>query len=227
MLPDFMLRIATFTIYSGMNAGARDGEIATLWLKAFGAHAVSVPGPHSEEVYKPFANPRKFEGLLPVLWREGDDAVYGVPARSDSLAHVMAAGDLVRDPPINGLDTGELEKYVAALDAPIYPEAQWRWTSRHSAVIDAALAPGQAISTQITYAPGWRATAAEVTHDGLGLLVLKPTCQGPCEIALAYDGGWEWRITCFLSLAAMLAALCLAVGRQARNFNRNRWQLPS
>jgi hypothetical protein len=227
MLPDFMLRIATFTIYSGMNAGARDGEIAALWLKALGAHAVSVPGPHSEEVYKPFANPRKFDGLLPVLWREGDDTVYGVPARSDSLAHVMAAGDLVRDPPINGLDTAELEKYVAALDAPVYPEAQWRWTSRHSAVIDAAVAPGQAISTQITYAPGWRSTAAEVTHDGLGLLVLKPTCQGPCEIALTYDGGWEWRITCFLSLAAMLAVLCLAVGRQARNFNRNRRQFPS
>jgi len=40
---------------------------------------------------------------------------------------------------------------------------------------------------------------------------LKPTCQGPCEIALTYDGGIEWRITCFLSLAAMLLVLCLAV----------------
>jgi len=211
MLPNFMLRIAVFTIYSGMNAGARDGEIATLWLKALGAHAVSVPGPRSDEVYKPFVDPRKFEGLLPVLWREGDDTIYGVPSRSDSLAHVMAAGDLVRDPPVNGLDTAQLEKYVAALDAPAYPEAKWRWTSRHSAVIDATLAPGQVISTQVTYTPGWRASSAEVTQDGLGLLVLKPTCQGPCEIALTYDGGIEWRITCFLSLAAMLLVLCLAV----------------
>ena len=213
MLPNFMLRIAVFTIYSGMNAGARDGETATLWLKALGAHAVSVPGPHSDEVYKPFADPRKFEGLLPVLWREGDDTVYGVPARSDSLAHVMAAGDLVRDPPVNGLDTAQLEKYVAALDAPAYPEAKWRWTSRHSAVIDATVAPGQVISTQVTYTPGWRASGAEVSQDGLGLVVLKPTCQGPCEIALTYDGGLEWRITCFFSLAAMLLVLCLAVGR--------------
>ena len=213
MLPNFMLRIAVFTIYSGMNAGARDGEIAMLWLKALGAHAVSVPGPHSDEVYKPFADPRKFEGLLPVLWREGDDTIYGVPARSDSLAHVMAAGDLVRDPPVNGLDTAQLEKYVAALDAPAYPEAKWRWTSRHSAVIDAAVAPGQVISTQVTYTPGWRASGAEVSQDGLGLVVLKPTCQGSCEIVLTYDGGLEWRITCFFSLAAMLVVLCLAVGR--------------
>ena len=233
MLPDFMLRIATFTIYSGMNAGARDGEVAALWLKALGAHAVSVPGPHSEEVYKPFANPRKFEGLLPVLWREGDDTVYGVPARSDSLAHVMAAGDLVRDPPISGLDTAQLEKYVAALDAPAYPEARWRWTSRHSAVIDAALAPGQVISTQVTYTPGWRAPAAQVSQDGLGLLVLKPTCQGPCEIALTYDGGWEWRVTCFLSAAAMLLVPVLAVGgrkrlpHQAGDLDGDRRKLPS
>jgi hypothetical protein len=217
MLPDFMLRIATFTIYSGMNAGARDGEIATLWLKALGAHAVSVPGPDSEEVYRPFVNPRKFDGLLPVLWREGDDTVYGVPARSDSLAHVMAVGDLVRDPPINGLDTAELEKYVAALDDPSYPEARWRWTSRHSAVIDAVVAPGQVISAPVTYTPGWRALGAEVTQDGLGLIVLKPACQGACEITVTYDGGTEWRVTGCLSVVAMLTVLALALIRRFRS----------
>jgi MFS family permease len=231
MLPNFMLRIAVYTIYSGMNTGARDGEIATLWLKALGAHAVSVPGPHSDEGHNPFTNPRKFDGLLPLLWRERDDAIYGVPARSDSLAHVMAARDLVRNPPANGLDIAQLEKYVAALDAPAYPEAKWRWTSRHSAVIDAAVAPGQVISTQVTYTPGWRATAAEVSHDGLGLMVLKPTCQGPCQFALTYDGGREWRVTCLLSLAAMLAVLCLAVvalrRRQTGDLDGNRRQLPS
>jgi len=204
MLPNFTMRIAVFTIYSGMNAGARDGEVATLWLKALGAHAVAVPGPHSEETYKPFANPRKFDGILPVLWHAGDDTVYGVPARSDSLAHVMAAGDLVRDRPVNGLDTAELEKYVAALENPAYPEAAWRWTSRHSATIEATVAPGQAISTQVTYAPGWRATAAEAFEDGLGLLALKPARQGRSEITLTYDGGAEWRITCLLSGAVML-----------------------
>jgi hypothetical protein len=214
MLPNFMLRIATFTIYSGMNAGARDGEIAALWLKALGAHAVSVPGPKSEESYKPFANPNKFEGLLPVLWREGGDAIYGVPARSASLAHVMAAGEVVHDPPVNGLDTPELERYAAALDSPAYPEAAWRWTSRHSAVIDATIAPGQVVSVQTTYHPGWTATAGgvpqRISRDGLGFLTVKPACQGPCRITLSFDGGREWRIACLLSLAAMLAVLGLA-----------------
>ncbi len=208
MLPNFMMRIAVFTIYSGMNAGDRDAQVSALWLKALGAHAVAVPGPHSEEVYKPFVNPKKFEGVLPVLWREGDDTIYGVPARSDSLAHVMEPGDVVRDAPVNGLDTPELERYAAAMDSPEYPEAKWRWTSRHSALIDATIAPGQVVSVQETYDPGWRATAAgvpqEISKDGLGFLTVKPTCQGPCQIALTFDGGPERSLTTGLSVFSVL-----------------------
>jgi hypothetical protein len=214
MLPNFTLRHAVFTIYSGMNTGARDAQFSLLWLKALGARAVSVPGPQSPEAYKPFANPRKFEGVLPVLWREGDDTVYGVPARYDSLAHIMAPGELVHDPPVSGIDTAQLERYVAALDSPAYPEAKWRWTSRGSAVIAANIAPGQVVSTQVTYHPGWRAAAGgvaqPVARDGLGLLVVKPACQGVCQITLSFDGGPEWRVTCAVSLAVTLLVLCLA-----------------
>jgi hypothetical protein len=127
----------------------------------------------------------------------------------------MAPGDLVLHVPLHGLDTAEVQRYVAALDSPAYPEAPWRWTSQHSAIIRATLAPGQVVATQVTYRPGWRATAGGVPQpvgrDGLGFLVVKPTCQGACEIAVAFDGGPEWRITCALSLAVTLLVLCLAV----------------
>ncbi|HTB18516.1 MAG TPA: glycosyltransferase family 39 protein, partial [Bryobacteraceae bacterium] len=89
MIPNSTMAIAIFTIYSGLNAGARDGQVSILWLKALGARAVSVPGPHSAEYYKPFANPAKFEGLLPVLWRQNDDTIYAIPVRSNSLAHIV------------------------------------------------------------------------------------------------------------------------------------------
>jgi hypothetical protein len=214
-LPNFTLRDATFAIYTGMNAGTHDGENAVLWLKALGAHAVSVPGPGSQEFYKPFVNPRKFDGLLPVLWREGDDTVYGVPARSDSLAHAMGPDDLVGHIPVSGLDLAEVRRFVAALDSPSYPAAPWRWTSQHSAEIRAELSPGQVVSTQVTWRPGWNATvggvARPVSKDGLGFLVVRPACQGPCTIEVSFDGGAEWRITCLLSLAVMLLALGLAV----------------
>ena len=220
MLPGFMIRVAVFTLYSGMNTGARDAEISTTWLKALGARSVVVPGPHSEETYKPFANPRKFDGVLPVLYREGDDTIYEVPARSASLAHVMEPGDIVRHEPVNGLDTPELERYVAAMDSPRYPEAQFRWTSRHSAVIDARIAPGQMVSVQETFHPGWRATvdgrAQEVAPDGLGFLTVKPACQGPCRIALTFDGGPERGLTTALSLLAVFAVAISGVASGRR-----------
>jgi hypothetical protein len=45
MQPNPVMSIAVFVIYSGLNAGERDAAISTLWLKAMGAHAISVPGP--------------------------------------------------------------------------------------------------------------------------------------------------------------------------------------
>ena len=211
MLANFLLRIAMFTIYSGMNTGARDGDISVLWLKALGAHAISVPGPHSAEYYKPFANPRKFDGLLPVLWREGDDTIYDVPSRSASLAHVVPVDAVVHHTPVNGLDTGEIERYVKALDDPAMPEANFTWHNRHTAQIQTQLQPGQALSVQVTYHPGWRATVngveQSVKKDGLGFLLLEPACQGRCEITLAYDGGLEWRATCLASVLVMMFVL--------------------
>ena len=93
--PDFMQRVAVFTIYSGMNAGSRDAEYSIFWLKAFGVAAIHVPGPHSTEYYHPFAHPGKFEGVLPKIWQSGDDAIYAAPLRSSSLAHVIPADAVV------------------------------------------------------------------------------------------------------------------------------------
>lgn len=224
MLPSLLMRIAVFTIYSGMNAGARDGEISVLWLKALGAHAIAVPGPRSAEYYKPIANPRKFDPLLPVLWREGDDTIYSVPARTTSLAHVMAPGALVRDQPENGLDTAQIERYVKALEDPSYPEAGWRWNDRHSATIHAQIGADQVVSTQITYHPGWHAAVngapQQTFADGLGFLVVKPACQGACELSLWYDGGIEWRATRLASGSVMLLAAALGVVSRRRRVLR-------
>lgn len=53
---------------------------AIRWLQDFGVSAVTVCGPKSGEFWKPFANPRKFDGVLPVLWSEDDVTIYAVPA---------------------------------------------------------------------------------------------------------------------------------------------------
>ena len=91
-----------YQILTGDNAGEREGEFAVLWLKAFGVDAVAVSGPNSRESFKPFRNPRKFDGLLAELWRDGDDVIYRVPRRSSSLAHVIRPDGLAPRPPEEG-----------------------------------------------------------------------------------------------------------------------------
>lgn len=200
--------IVSFVIYSGMNAGARDAEYSVFWLKAFGARAVTVSGPDSTDYYKPFANPGKFEGVLPVLWRDGDDVIYGVPSRSASLAHVIPAAAVPSRRPIHGLDIEPVEPYVAALDDPRYPPAYFEWHGMSEAEIRASLQPGQVISVQIAYARGWEAFAngrrQPIRGDAIGQMVIEPDCVGPCEISLRYTGGIERTATRTLSLGAML-----------------------
>jgi hypothetical protein len=215
MLPNFLLRIATYAIYSGMNAGAQDAEISTLWLQAFGAHAVSVPGASSAENYQPFVNPHKFEGVLPVLWREGDDTIYGVPARSSSLAHVVPEQSLVREMPKHGMDILELRQFVAGLSDPAMPDAPLIWRDRHTAEIRVQPMPRTALSVQITHHRGWKAWSGghevPVGRDGLGFMVMRPQCSAPCTVTLEYDGGPELRWTVLASAVLMIGVAAVAV----------------
>jgi hypothetical protein len=214
------LPIVEYTIYTGENAGACDAEYSVFWLKAFGVRAISVPGPESSDYYKiGFAHPFKFEGVLPVLWRDRGDAIYEVPLRSPSLAHVVPAAAIPARRPSDGLDIAPVQPYVAALDDPRYPPASFEWQGTSQARIRATVARGQAISVQVTYERGWEAWAngrrQPVRGDAIGQTVIEPDCQGPCEISLRYTGGVETVLTRALSLGAMLAAAAYAwLGRR-------------
>jgi len=206
--------IVGFTIYSGMNAGDRDAEYSIFWLKAFGAHLISVPGPGSNDYYyKGFIHPAKFDGVLPLLWRSGGSSIYEVSARSRSLAHVIPVSAIVTRRPAHGLDIAPVEAYVAALEDPANPPAAFRWKGMSEAEIEATMRPGQAIGVQVTYERGWEAWAngkpQRVFGDAIGQTVIAPDCLGPSRIELRYTGRWEHRATRALSLAAMLVAIIL------------------
>jgi hypothetical protein len=220
MLPNPFMNAVVFSLYSGMNAGDHEAEYSIVWLKAFGARAVMVPGPDGKEFYKPFAHPGKFEGKLPVLWREGGDTIYGVPARSDSLAHVVPASAIVDHRPMHGVDVEPVLPFITALDDPALPPAQFDWQSLHSARIRARVMPGQVISVQVTHTPGWHAvvngSSQMVRADGLGLMVIDPHCNGDCEIQLDYDGGSEAYWTRFASVISLGVSALLAVAAMRR-----------
>jgi len=195
-------------------APEQDARISLAWLKAYGVGAVCVVGPKSPEFWKPYRHPQKYEGQLPVLWRADDTAIYQVPRRSASFAHVVPEWAVVRREPAGPADSAQIERFVGALEDPALPAADFRWEGRDRIRIHAATAPGQVIAIQVSYHPGWHATTAgrgvKLEKDGLGLMWLRPASAGPCDVQLDYDGGWEFRLCRwlgYLALAGVLAGL--------------------
>ena len=188
--PNFLQQIAVYQIYTGDHAGEQAAAVSLLWLKAFGVDAITVPGDATSEFYKPFVHPAGFDGLLPVLWREDGDTVYAVPRPRQSLAHVIPRAAAVTRAPIHGLDLGQLQTYVGALDDVSLPAASLEWTGPSVGKLTADVAASQVVSVQVAWDPAWHAVAAgkdvAVTRDGLGQILLDPLCSGPCEIRLTY-----------------------------------------
>jgi hypothetical protein len=212
------LQDVNYQIYAG---DRQDTMLA--WLKAFGVSAIIGGGPDSREFYHPYAHPEKFAGL-PELWRDGPDAIYSVPRRRASLAHVMLPSDLVPERP-PAYYVKPLEPYLAALDDPSLPDADFEWRGAGAAVITGTFKPEHILNVQITWDKGWsarvRGEARRVWQDKLGQMVLEPRCDGPCSVELAYDGGLEQHAARWLSALALLAGLC-TTGLQACRFLRKR-----
>ncbi len=209
-------------IYNGGDTAEEDARVSILWLKAFGAGAIAVPGEKSQEFWKSYVHPAKFEGLLPALWSQDEVTIYQVPLRTNSYAHVVPESALVRSAPSSPRDTQMVEKYVAALEDPALPEAAFQWQDANRIHVRTVAAPGQAISIQVTHHPGWHAKvngmSRDVKSDGLGLMWIAPGCTGPCDIQLEYTAGTELLICHVLSVAALvLLAIFFCWSAWARN----------
>lgn len=215
---DPVIPIVLYGVTSSEAMGQHDAEYSVLWLKALGVQAVGVSGPASTEVYKDFRNPKKFDGVLKPLWRDGGDVIYRVGSPHASLARIVPRWAVVKRAPINALDVEEAMRYVAALDDPAMPRADFEWTTTHSAHITTNLQADQSVSIQIAFHPGWHAVMNDrvipIRRDGLGLMVLDPQAAGHAVIDITYDGGMEMRIAhwlCALVAIALVAASARAI----------------
>jgi L-fucose isomerase-like protein len=63
-------------IVFGGGTPQEDARLSLTWLKAFGVGAVGISAANSKEFWKPFTHPAKFDGVLPVLWREEGVTIY-------------------------------------------------------------------------------------------------------------------------------------------------------
>ena len=171
-----------------------DGVSAERWLRAYGAQAVIVSGDETREAFPgSWRDSAKFAGVLPELWRSGDDVIYGVPQRSDSLAHTILAEDIVRSPPEGLVVVDPILAYTDALEDESLPAVEATWQEPGRLSLRADLEPEHLISVQVTCHEGWRAWAGArpvpIECDSLGFQVLEARCEDECEIELIYDGG--------------------------------------
>jgi hypothetical protein len=118
---------------------------------------------------------------------------------------------IVKKEPINGLDTDQVARYVAALDDVSLPSAEMTWQDPGHGRILTTLHAGQALSIQSTYDKGWTATAngrpVEVSHDAIGLSVIHADCDGACTVEFVFDGGLERKICRALSITVTIAGM--------------------
>ena len=214
-------------IYFGGDTPELDAGVSLAWLKAFRRRRHCRFRPHSQEFWKPFAHPTKFDGVLPVLWREDDVTIYRVSQRTTSLAHIVPEQAIVNRTPARPSDIAGMKAYVAALDVGGLPAATFAWQGRNRIHIAAGAGPGQAVSIQVSYEPGWHARVnghkTEVKRDGLGLMWLLPHCNGSCDVQLEYTGGWElWilRVASYTAIVALLGYFVIALRLRIRPRDR-------
>jgi hypothetical protein len=198
-----------------VNVGVNPDEmtLAKAYLQALGVQALVVGGPQSTDEYKDIRDPARFDAMYTALDRENGDVIYRVPQRSDSLAHVVRAGDLVPARGSGQPERPDVMRYAAAIEDPSRPAADFRWLDGNTARIRASLERGDLVSVQVAWFPGWKATvmgqARAVSADGLGFIAIRPDCAGPCEITLEWDGRPDLPVAacvsgCSLGLAAVL-----------------------
>ena len=191
---------------------------AVLWLQAFGVGAVIASGPQSTEEYKDFRNAQKFRDQLQVLHEGFGDVLYAVPNPAPELVQILEGNQVLTVGPESADFYGKLEEYVEGASFSTPPTVHWN--NSHSATISATMDPTQVLSVKISSVPGWRATVAgkrvPIERDPLDFMLLKPSCNGACEINLQWSSPFPVWITALGSLSALLFCLIsLATFRRA------------
>ena len=179
-----------------------DGAITAEWFKAYNIRAVQVAGLNTREAYRNFQDPKKLDGVLKEVWREGDDVIYEVTPQRYAGAYLIQREDEATGP-VNTTRLDNIARYLAARRSL---KASW---TENAAVVDCVGPPGSVISLPVSYHPLWRAAngahALATRSDALGQLLvdLPHGCLAP-QVTVEYRSSLAWRT---LSLVAALFAL--------------------
>ena len=197
-------------------------EAGIRWMQAMGVDAVIVHDKNSQEIYHDYPKPRKFAGLLPVLYDSGaGDVVYKAPRRYPGLARVVDGKAFAALEPIGVRNPNAAHAYAALLEQGPAVPATTEWRGTDELRVRARVEPGQAVVVQVNYDPAWRAVSAgrplAIRKDAMGFMAIDAP-PGEHDIRLTFTLPLENAIGRVLTVlaSAMIIGLFVAGVRARR-----------
>ena len=153
-----------------------DPKLAMRWLQVMGVDLVAIHGPQSDEWYKDFLYPKKFDGVFRKVHEfPRDNHIYEVPRRYRSMARIVDRKALDALPKVKDqTDLDGLERTYAVYEqGPEAPtETHWRGTDLME--FRGKTGEGQSIILMTSYDPAWRVESnlgvLPAKADGLGFV---------------------------------------------------------
>ena len=146
-----------------------DADISELWMAALPVRYIVVTGPSSTEVYRDYADPKKFDGRLPVVFDERGVRIYEVSGTGDPRLVVARVADLA--PPTSAIDRTAISDYVKRIGerrppTRLEPRGFGSWRA------EVEIRDGEQVLLRQAYDTGWHATVdgrpAVVRADPIG-----------------------------------------------------------
>jgi hypothetical protein len=187
-----------------------DPKPTILWMQSMGVDAIYVADKQSQEVFKDFQYPHKFDGVLPVLYDDQQgNVLFKVPRRWPDRIRVVETArlDAVKPPRYND-DMQYLQAYAEMIEKGPDSPATLRRAGTDAMIAHATVAPGQSIVVQETYDPAWHAwsngRALAVRKDAMDLMVIDAP-PGEHDISIAFLTPLENKVGQVVTALTLLA----------------------
>jgi hypothetical protein len=193
-------------------------EPSILWMQCLGVDAVYVADRSSQEIFKDTAWPRKYDGVLPLLFdNQHGDRIYRIPRRFPARARVVETARLAgTHHPRSNHDVEYLRGYADVVEnGPDSPVTLSR-PGPDEMSIHATLSPGQSVLVQESHDPAWHAWYANqplpIRKDAMGFMVIDAP-PGAHQIKLAFLTPLENKIGRVVTAISIFVILALLAGR--------------
>jgi hypothetical protein len=198
-------------------AKGKEFEQSMLLLRAMAVEYVVVHGPESEEFYKDFKNPTKFDGKLEKVWSAAGDSIYRItPFR---YAHLLHPSEVPAMHVLYGHQAPWYPYIAGQLDAA-RPVLAFQWINARQAFVSGTMEAGMQVAFAIPYDPNWRAyvggTRVELRKSTTGLMISAPLAARSTAMELRFEPSMQELGGIGISLGTALACGIALIRRKRK-----------